>query len=413
MDCAVAKIQSGVYPIADARVAVVDQMSNPIQTGSLTKKVLILVVLPLLLQIAVMARFAWVQNTSQHQLAEARKAQATARVLNRVNGDVYVLLIDFEQSSLQKIEVANFPQLLATAVNANKQIEVDLQELKDVAGDDPEIMSLIDMSVRLKRQALALVKRLANPLTLETGEGEYRHRLAAQLNDVIHTAFFNLFPEVSKKLEKLANQQLDLAAGMSREEQTIMICCAVTDLFVTVAIALLLTRTLTTRLHKLSENTQRLARGETLGSADQGTDEIGLLDKSFRDMAVSLREAEQAKQEIVSMISHDLGTPLTTVGSIIETLSGLAATDREKNYLEMAQRNIDRVYALVRDLLDLEKARAGMLNLEATDFAVRDLFNTARQATESFASRLNVELIFAATSFMSADGVDIRSGAIR
>jgi signal transduction histidine kinase len=82
-----------------------------------------------------------------------------------------------------------------------------------------------------------------------------------------------------------------------------------------------------------------------------------------------LREADQLKDEFVSLVSHDLRTPLTSVIGYTELAlddgGGLDADRR--NYLEIVSRNAQRLLRLVDDLLFIARLQAGRgLELQPT-----------------------------------------------
>jgi signal transduction histidine kinase len=87
-----------------------------------------------------------------------------------------------------------------------------------------------------------------------------------------------------------------------------------------------------------------------------------------------LREADQLKDEFVSLVSHDLRTPLTSVIGYTELALEDGGTDGERrNYLEIVSRNAQRLLRLVDDLLFIARLQAGRgleLQLTPLDLAV-------------------------------------------
>ena len=78
------------------------------------------------------------------------------------------------------------------------------------------------------------------------------------------------------------------------------------------------------------------------------------------------KEAERMKQEVVAMITHDLRTPLSTIRNFHEMLAtGLLGelTEKATKMLNLADRNAGRMLSLINDLLDVEKIKAGMMEL--------------------------------------------------
>jgi two-component system, NtrC family, sensor histidine kinase KinB len=79
-----------------------------------------------------------------------------------------------------------------------------------------------------------------------------------------------------------------------------------------------------------------------------------------------LRELDRLKSEFVLTASHELRTPLTSVSMAVELLMESAApklTDKEKELLTACHEDVQRLRALVNDLLDLSRIEAGKVAL--------------------------------------------------
>jgi signal transduction histidine kinase len=93
-----------------------------------------------------------------------------------------------------------------------------------------------------------------------------------------------------------------------------------------------------------------------------------------------LREADRLKDEFVALISHDLRTPLTSIMGYLElALDDDGLGEEPRSYLEVVQRNSDRLLRLVNDLLFVARLEAGELDLHPTEL---DLGACVRQAVE-------------------------------
>lgn len=91
-----------------------------------------------------------------------------------------------------------------------------------------------------------------------------------------------------------------------------------------------------------------------------------------------LREADRLKDEFVALISHDLRTPLTSIMGYLElTLGDGNLTDDQRGYLEVVDRNADRLLRLVNDLLFVARLEAGQLDLRPSEL---DLAAIVRQS---------------------------------
>lgn len=151
---------------------------------------------------------------------------------------------------------------------------------------------------------------------------------------------------------------------------------------------------------------QRLARAAArLGSGDLaarvspgGSREVHHLARTFNQMAERLSELDRIKDEMISMVSHDLRTPLGGITSYADTLRSEGRgplNDIQKQYLGIILENAEGLGRFVSDMLDLAKIKAGRMeyrlkNVSVTPVLQRvvDLF---QQAVEREGARITLE----------------------
>lgn len=105
--------------------------------------------------------------------------------------------------------------------------------------------------------------------------------------------------------------------------------------------------------------------------------------------------ARKAKQEMIAMLTHDLRTPLTTIQHVLEMLS-LGSTgklnERGTKLCAAAELSATRMLALIKDLLDIEKMKAGMMKLQKQEIDVALLFEQAHHSTAGFADEQGIRV---------------------
>jgi PAS domain S-box-containing protein len=108
------------------------------------------------------------------------------------------------------------------------------------------------------------------------------------------------------------------------------------------------------------------------------------------------KEAERMKQEVVAMITHDLRTPLSTIRNFHEMLStGLLGelTEKAEKMLVLAERNSGRMLSLINDLLDVEKIKAGMMELSKEQISAGKVLEHTAQSLSALATESGVSLV--------------------
>jgi signal transduction histidine kinase len=137
------------------------------------------------------------------------------------------------------------------------------------------------------------------------------------------------------------------------------------------------------RLQRLERAADRIASGRFDEPVeDRGRDEVGQLAQAFDRMRVRLAGLERARREFIANASHELRTPIFSLGGFLELLDDEEmdeATRRE--FLKTAREQVVRLTKLTTDLLDLSRLDAGRVHVERSQL---DLARIARELCEEF-----------------------------
>jgi PAS domain S-box-containing protein len=108
------------------------------------------------------------------------------------------------------------------------------------------------------------------------------------------------------------------------------------------------------------------------------------------------READRAKDEFFSLVSHEFRTPLTSITGYTELLlernSDLSDADRG-HFLEVVQRNSKRLRRLVDDLLFISKVQAGKFSLSPREVDLGDVLTQCVEAAAPQAKDSGLDLV--------------------
>jgi signal transduction histidine kinase len=127
------------------------------------------------------------------------------------------------------------------------------------------------------------------------------------------------------------------------------------------------------------------------------TEEILKKDKELYEVNESLIATEKSKDEFISMISHELKTPITPIKLYSDMLlkSGFMGTlnKKQKKAIETIGKSVLRLQILISDMFDVHKLEIGKLNLSKTPTDVRDMINESLSALLPIAQAKNVKLV--------------------
>jgi len=126
------------------------------------------------------------------------------------------------------------------------------------------------------------------------------------------------------------------------------------------------------------------------------TQEIDKYAKNKKIEIEALKIREQYRKEFIGNVSHELKTPLFMVQGYVSTLIDGAADDetlREK-YLKRADKGVERLIYIIKDLDMITKFEAGDLRLEIESFDIVELVKNVFELLEMKAAKKKIALTF-------------------
>lgn len=155
--------------------------------------------------------------------------------------------------------------------------------------------------------------------------------------------------------------------------------------------------------------------------ADNGKDEISSLISVFNNLMQQVNINQQRKDEFISIASHELKTPLTTIKGYLELLNEMEDKQPNKQFVENAWKNVNKLEKLVKDLLDVSKIQSGQLELTMNEFNIDTLLSEAVASVQMISGshkisredNFNGEMIWGDRSRIEQVLVNLLSNAIK
>jgi two-component system, OmpR family, sensor kinase len=122
-----------------------------------------------------------------------------------------------------------------------------------------------------------------------------------------------------------------------------------------------LSRAITRRVRAVERAARDLAAGrETRPLPIASDDELGSLARAFNEMQEKLEQVDRARREFIANASHELRTPIFSLGGFVELLQDEEIDEEtRRDFLETMRDQVERLQKLAVDLLDLSRLDAG------------------------------------------------------
>lgn len=178
------------------------------------------------------------------------------------------------------------------------------------------------------------------------------------------------------------------------------------------------------RLLKYSAGVEKVLRvSRSIENGDlQAKTDPGALSYNIRELGVSLNNIgtglskavessirdERTKAELITNVSHDIKTPLTSIISYVDLLKGVPIENESaKEYIRVLDQKAQRLKQLIMDLIEVSKTGTGNIELERINLDLSELLEQALGEYEekmAACGLIPVKTVHTADAVIFADG---------
>ena len=163
-------------------------------------------------------------------------------------------------------------------------------------------------------------------------------------------------------------------------------------------------------INKVNSNLNKLVEERTSELKEANYD-LTLKEENLQKLNKELIMADVAKEEFMSMVSHELKTPLVPARGYLEMLLRQKKigelNEKQKRFMDIIYRNILKVEYLVNDVLDVYKLDIGKLRFSKKLINIRHLIdvieNDLRLLTNDKNIKLNFEILVDKNDYIYCD----------
>ena len=132
---------------------------------------------------------------------------------------------------------------------------------------------------------------------------------------------------------------------------------------------------------------------EDVGVFNPLKDEFTHIKDGFEKAVNEEVKSQKMKTELISNVSHDLKTPLTSIITYIDLLKNYQFIDEDrKKYIEILERNSLRLKNLIDDLFEVSKVNSGNVHLDLVDVDIVSLIKQAQLESQDKLDEKNLDV---------------------
>lgn len=352
------------------------------------------------------ALFINLQEQAEEEARNALRARNTTNLIAQLQADIITMVLFANTTESYNFDSQGYKGFLRPPfIKTLEKMRREYSELETLTTDRPELNAAVKRSKDTASQILEALREITAAIKVGDKDKvlEEIHK-SNRLGNLEKDWYLHELALVAKLEEECADKSIEKQAELRRRQLKYVIILIVAEGIFSVLMALFLVRTITARLDLMRDNQLRLAAGKPLLPAMTGGDEIASLDHVFHDMARTIDEAAQAKQNLFNMVTHDIRSPLSSIQGCLDILERSAEEDsgqgganaemdeRSRRLLKVAIRNSNRTMGLITDLLNSQKIQSGMYTLEAEEVHLAEVFEEIRLSLADLMSEYGLDL---------------------
>ncbi len=158
--------------------------------------------------------------------------------------------------------------------------------------------------------------------------------------------------------------------------------------------------TLEQKSEELNERNERLTDlnkelEEQTAELNTQSEELRAQKDELEEQRNQVEEADRLKSEFLSNMSHELRTPLNSVLALSQLMIAKGTGNdvlKEKEYLQVIERNGRHLLSLINDILDLSKIEAGRMDIFAGEFSPNQVVESVLEITTPLANEKGLSI---------------------
>ena len=107
------------------------------------------------------------------------------------------------------------------------------------------------------------------------------------------------------------------------------------------------------------------------------------------------RNLLKSREQLISTVSHDLKTPLSTIAGYTDLLENSELTKKQAYFATNIKNSVHYISRLVKDLLDFSQIEAGKIKIEAQPFSLKNTIKTVSKNIQAVYAQKNISLVVA------------------
>ena len=143
----------------------------------------------------------------------------------------------------------------------------------------------------------------------------------------------------------------------------------------------------------MGDMSQKIDVSHMHGALKKHAENINSIQDGIQLAVAREMKSEHLKTELITNVSHDIKTPLTSIINYVDLLQKEHTEEEEKQYLEVLDRQSSRLKKLIEDLIEASKASTGNINADITTINVSEIISQSISEYREKFEENNLEVV--------------------